>query len=85
MARLWRDSPCARTEFDLSDIELLEVSPRDGLQNEPRTLSTDDKLELVRRSIDAGVRRIEVASFVHPGKVPQMADAERWSPVGPKV
>jgi len=57
-------------------IELVEVSPRDGLQNEPRIVATKDKLELIRRAIDAGVRRLEVARFVHPGKVPQMADAE---------
>ena len=57
-------------------IELVEVSPRDGLQNEPRVLPTADKIELIRRAIGAGARRLEVASFVHPGKVPQMADAE---------
>jgi hydroxymethylglutaryl-CoA lyase len=57
-------------------IELVEVAPRDGLQNEPRVLPTADKIELVRRAIDAGARRLEVASFVHPDKVPQMADAE---------
>jgi len=60
----------------MSRIELVEVSPRDGLQNEPRVLPTADKIELVRRAIDAGARRLEVASFVHPDKVPQMADAE---------
>lgn len=60
----------------MSPVELVEVSPRDGLQNEPRTLPTEDKLELVRRVIAAGARRIEIASFVHPDKVPQMADAE---------
>ena len=57
-------------------IELVEVSPRDGLQNEPVLLSTEDKVELVRRAIAAGIRRIEVASFVNPRLVPQMADAE---------
>lgn len=57
-------------------IELVEVSPRDGLQNEARTLPTADKIELVRRAVAAGARRLEVASFVHPAKVPQMADAE---------
>jgi hydroxymethylglutaryl-CoA lyase len=57
-------------------IELVEVSPRDGLQNEQQILSTGDKIELIRRAVDAGARRIEVASFVHPCKVPQMADAE---------
>lgn len=57
-------------------ISLIEVGPRDGLQNEPGILSTATKVELIRRAIEAGVRAIEVASFVHPGRVPQMADAE---------
>lgn len=60
----------------MNKIELVEVSPRDGLQNEAAILPTEDKIELIRRAIDAGARRLEVASFVHPGKVPQMADAE---------
>ena len=57
-------------------IELVEVGPRDGLQNEPDIVSTADKLALIGRMIDYGARRIEVASFVHPKRVPQMADAE---------
>lgn len=57
-------------------IELVEVGPRDGLQNESRAVDTADKLELIRRSIDFGARRIEVTSFVNPRAVPQMADAE---------
>ncbi|MGN6499725.1 MAG: hydroxymethylglutaryl-CoA lyase [Tsuneonella sp.] len=57
-------------------IEVVEVGPRDGLQNEARLVSSADKIELIRRSIAAGARRIEVASFVNPRKVPQMADAE---------
>ncbi len=57
-------------------IGFVEVAPRDGLQNESAILSTDDKVSLITRAISAGVRRIEVASFVHPTKVPQMADAE---------
>jgi hydroxymethylglutaryl-CoA lyase len=57
-------------------IEIVEVGPRDGLQNEAVEFSTADKLCLINLAIDAGVRRIEVASFVHPGLVPQMADAE---------
>jgi hydroxymethylglutaryl-CoA lyase len=60
----------------MTAIEFLEVGPRDGLQNEKTLIATADKLELVRRSIAAGVRRIEVTSFVNPKKVPQMADAE---------
>lgn len=58
------------------DIELVEVGPRDGLQNEPDIVSTQAKLALINRMIDYGARRLEVASFVHPKRVPQMADAE---------
>lgn len=57
-------------------INIVEVGPRDGLQNEPDIISTADKLGLINHMIDAGIRRLEVASFVHPGRVPQMADAE---------
>jgi hydroxymethylglutaryl-CoA lyase len=57
-------------------VEMVEVGPRDGLQNEATIISTADKLELIRRAIDYGVRRIEVTSFVNPKKVPQLADAE---------
>lgn len=57
-------------------IEIVEVGPRDGLQSEPEVVATPVKLELVRRLVEAGVRRAEVASFVNPKRVPQMADAE---------
>lgn len=57
-------------------IEFLEVGARDGLQNEKELISTEDKLGLINRTIEAGVRRIEVASFVNPKRVPQMADAD---------
>jgi len=57
-------------------VTILEVGPRDGLQNEAEIIATADKLGLINRMLDAGVKRIEVASFVHPGRVPQMADAE---------
>lgn len=57
-------------------IEWVEVSPRDGLQNEKTILSTADKVALIERAVAAGARRIEVASFVNPKLVPQMADAE---------
>lgn len=58
------------------EVTLMEVSPRDGLQNESALLSTEDKLSLVQWALDAGCKRIEVTSFAHPGRVPQMADAE---------
>jgi hydroxymethylglutaryl-CoA lyase len=57
-------------------IEIVEVGPRDGLQSEPDVLATATKLEYINRAVGAGIRRLEVASFVHPKKVPQMADAE---------
>jgi hydroxymethylglutaryl-CoA lyase len=57
-------------------IELVDVGPRDGLQSDAVILPTATKLELIARLVDAGLRRIEVASFVNPKKVPQMADAE---------
>ncbi|MBS0384949.1 MAG: hydroxymethylglutaryl-CoA lyase [Proteobacteria bacterium] len=57
-------------------LELVEVSPRDGLQNEPDVVSTEKKLELIDRIVAAGFRRMEAASFVNPKKVPQMADGD---------
>lgn len=57
-------------------VEIVEVGPRDGLQNESAIVATADKLDLVLRAIDYGVRRIEVTSFVNPKKVPQLADAD---------
>lgn len=57
-------------------VEIVEVGPRDGLQNEKAIVSTADKVELIRRAISYGARRIEIASFVNPARVPQMADAE---------
>lgn len=63
----------------MAEIEIVEVGARDGLQNEVVLFSTQQKLELIERSIACGVRRIEVASFVNPKLVPQMADAEAVS------
>lgn len=60
----------------MAAVEIVEVGPRDGLQNEKVMVSTADKVELARRAISAGVRRLEVTSFVNPARVPQMADAE---------
>ncbi len=58
------------------EISIIEVGPRDGLQSEPEILSTAVKIQFIQRAIDAGIRRMEVTSFVHPERVPQMADAE---------
>ncbi|WP_026127339.1 hydroxymethylglutaryl-CoA lyase [Nocardiopsis lucentensis] len=57
-------------------VEIVEVGPRDGLQNEDTVLSVEDRIELIDRAVDAGVRRIEAVSFVNPKRVPQMAGAE---------
>ena len=57
-------------------IEIVEVGPRDGLQSESQVMPTATKVEFIRRLVGAGLSRIEVASFVNPKRVPQMADAE---------
>jgi len=57
-------------------IEIVEVGPRDGLQNEKSILEVDQKLDFIRRLQAAGARRMEVVSFVNPNRVPQMAGAE---------
>lgn len=60
-------------------IEIVEVGPRDGLQNEKALLDVDQKLEFIRRLEDAGARRMETVSFVDARRVPQMAGAEEIS------
>lgn len=57
-------------------VEIIEVGPRDGLQNEVRFVPTEEKKQLIQELYEAGFRRIETASFVHPKIVPQMADAQ---------
>lgn len=57
-------------------IEICEVGPRDGLQNECKRVSTSSKVELITKLLDSGIRNIEAVSFVNPKVVPQMADAE---------
>lgn len=61
----------------MRSVEIVEVGPRDGLQSEPGVMPTAAKIEFIERLIAAGVRRLEVASFVNPKRVPQMADAEQ--------
>ena len=57
------------------DVEIVEVGPRDGLQNEPRLIPAAGKIALIDRLSECGFRRIEAAAFVSPRAVPQMADA----------
>ena len=56
-------------------VRLVDVGPRDGLQNEPKTVPTATKIELVHRLADAGVPAVEAGAFVSPKWVPQMADS----------
>ncbi|MBS7528686.1 hydroxymethylglutaryl-CoA lyase [Fusibacter paucivorans] len=57
-------------------INICEVGPRDGLQNEKKILTTDEKVELIDMAIDAGYKVIEVGSLVHPKAIPALADTE---------
>ncbi|MCU0647202.1 MAG: hydroxymethylglutaryl-CoA lyase [Gemmatimonadaceae bacterium] len=59
-----------------SHVTLVEVGPRDGFQVERTFIPTDLKLEIIRGLVAAGLRHVQIASFVHPTRVPQMADAE---------
>jgi len=58
----------------MNSVRIVEVGPRDGLQNEKQLIATETKLELIERLVRAGLRTIEVTSFVSPRAVPQMAD-----------
>ena len=60
----------------VSGTHVVEVGPRDGLQNEKKVLDVDTRVELITRAVDAGLKRIETVSFVNPKRVPQMAGAE---------
>lgn len=57
-------------------VRVVEAGPRDGLQNEKQLVSTEVKVELIQRLVDAGIRHIDTGSFVNPKWVPQMADTE---------
>src|ERR1041385_2291932 len=56
-------------------VRIVEVGPRDGLQNEAAVVATDKKAQFIKMLAAAGLKDIEVASFVHPKWVPQLADA----------
>jgi hydroxymethylglutaryl-CoA lyase len=57
-------------------VKIREVGPRDGFQNEPETISTEHKVELIDALARTGLRRLEITSFVRPDVIPQLADAE---------
>ena len=66
-------------------INLIEVGPRDGLQSQETLVPTATKMELIGRLVSAGLRRLEVASFVSPHKVPQMADSDALMTALPRI
>jgi hydroxymethylglutaryl-CoA lyase len=59
-----------------ADVRIREVGPRDGFQNEPEVIATDDKVRLIGMLVAARLRRLEITSFVRPDVIPQLADAE---------
>jgi hydroxymethylglutaryl-CoA lyase len=66
-------------------VVVYEVGPRDGLQNEPETVATPHKLELIQRLALAGLRRIEATSFVSPRWIPQLADSDELAGLLPAI
>ncbi|MGW3492421.1 hydroxymethylglutaryl-CoA lyase [Streptomyces sp. NPDC001020] len=77
-----RELPMVVPAQDLpARVRIHEVGPRDGLQNEKRTVPTQVKADFIRRLADAGLTTIEATSFVHPKWVPQLADAEQLFPL----
>lgn len=62
----------------MDDVKIIDVSLRDGLQNEPKIIKLLEKEKLLSLLVEAGITSIEVTSFVHPQKVPQMADASEF-------
>jgi hydroxymethylglutaryl-CoA lyase len=60
-----------------AEVRIREVGPRDGFQNEPEVVTTDDKVRLIGKLAASGLRRLEITSFVRPDVIPQLADAEQ--------
>ena len=58
----------------MSSVEIVEVGPRDGVQSVPTIIPTEEKLRLINGLLDAGVKRMEIGSFVSPKAIPQMQD-----------
>lgn len=67
-----------------TSVAIREVGPRDGFQNEPETIATDDKVRLIEELARTGLRRLEVTSFVRPDVIPQLADRPGYRPPRPR-
>lgn len=74
-----------KTENFPKKIRIVEVGPRDGLQNEKQVVKTEDKLKLIEMLINAGHQTVEVSSFVRPDRMPQMSDAKELFPLVKKL
>jgi hydroxymethylglutaryl-CoA lyase len=59
------------------EVKIIEIGPRDGLQNEPTFLDTEKKIALIHQLVESGFKEIEATSFVHPKWIPNLADAEK--------
>lgn len=70
----WQSQEAPATATSDIDVRIVEVGPRDGLQNEPKIVSTETKIDLINQLAETGLRTIEATSFVSPKWVPQMAD-----------
>ena len=66
-------------------VDIMDVGPRDGLQNEPYPVSAEQKLALIRGLVGAGLRAVEVTSFVSPKWIPQLSDAEAVAQGVPRI
>ena len=64
----------SKSPFPPKSVVIREVGPRDGFQNEPEEIGTDDKVRMINALFEAGFRRVEVASFVRPDVIPQLSD-----------
>src|SRR6056297_2302801 len=58
-------------------VNIYEVGPRDGFQNEDKFINTEEKIDIINRVVDSGIRQIEIGSFVHPKAVPQLKDTDK--------
>ena len=67
----------------LADVQITEVGPRDGLQNEPNPVSTEQKVAMIDTLSRSGLSRIEVSSFVSPRAIPQLARSRLTEPPSP--
>jgi hydroxymethylglutaryl-CoA lyase len=77
MSRIHSLSRCRIFQRSFSSCKIVEVGPRDGLQNELKIIPTEIKVSLIHQLVDAGCKSIEVGAFVSPKWVPQMADSQQ--------